>query len=293
MTDLARTRTGGFPIGVRRGWGAWQRDLPAYLEWVRRQRLSHVDLGNDAGTIIEKVGASGVEIGAVDLPRWKELLSGDPGLRRAAIDEAGACIEGCAAAGVKVFMTIMLPEDPTRPREENFDHMILSYSALVPVLEEAGAAIAIEGWPGPGALCCSPETLRALFLEIPSEAIGINFDPSHLLRLQIDPIRFLEEFANRVRHVHAKDTEWMPERAYEFGIDQPATFSAPHRFGGHSWRYTIPGHGHMRWTEALLRLHAAGYAGRLSIELEDEDFHGSESSEQRGIVLSRDFLLGC
>lgn len=290
MSELAHTRTGGFPIGVRRGWGGWQRELDAFLAWAKTNRFAFVDLGNDGDQLADAVTASGVAVGSVDLPGWKELLSPDEGKRRAAVARASEYVARGAAADVRRFLTIMLPEDPHRSREENFDHLIESYGALLPAVERAHAAIVIEGWPGPGALCCTPETLRALFAELPSPALAINYDPSHLVRMGVDPLRFLDEFVDRVRHVHAKDTELLPDACYEFGHEQPATFAAPHRFGGFTWRYTIPGRGGVRWPEVFVRLQAAGYDGRVSIELEDADYNGSEEGEQLGLLNARDFL---
>ena len=34
------------------------------------------------------------------------------------------------------------------------------------------------------------------------------------------------------------------------------------------------------------------YDGLVSVELEDEDFNGSEAGEKRGLVASKDFLMG-
>jgi len=109
----------------------------------------------------------------------------------------------------------------------------------------------------------------------------------------IDPLRFLDEFTLRILHTHAKDTELLPEALYEFGHEQPATFAAPRGFGGWAWRYTIPGRGAMRWAEAFARLAAAGYAGGVSVELEDEEFCGTDEGEQAGFRLARDFLARC
>lgn len=226
----------------------------------------------------------------MDLPAWKELLSPDETKRRDAVARAVAYIETCSRLGATRFFAIMLPEDPLRPRAENFGRMLESYAEVSTALERAGAALAIEGWPGPGALCCTPETLRALFRELPSPAIGINYDPSHLVRMHIDPLRFLDEFAGRVKHVHGKDAEIDGDRTYTFGTEQEPAFETSRRFGGPFWRYTLPGRGTVPWTSALERLKDAGFQGRISIELEDEHFNGTDSGEQRGFLESRDFL---
>jgi sugar phosphate isomerase/epimerase len=123
--------------------------------------------------------------------------------------------------------------------------------------------------------------------------MGINYDPSHLIRQGIDPLRFLGEFAGRVVHVHGKDTELLAENLYEYGSEQPPTFARPIPFGALHWRYTIPGHGVMRWGQALRILQAHGYAGCVCIELEDANFNGAEDSERFGILQGARFLEGC
>jgi sugar phosphate isomerase/epimerase len=67
----------------------------------------------------------------------------------------------------------------------------------------------------------------------------------------------------------------------------------PWRCGGNHRRYCIPGHGQMRWTKAFEILAAAGYKGRISIELEDGHFNGTEAGEKEGLLLARCYLEGC
>ncbi len=79
----------------------------------------------------------------------------------------------------------------------------------------------------------------------------------------------------------------------EDGTEQPATFAKSHGFGSMHWRYTIPGHGCVRWTRAFQILEANGYQGAVSIELEDENFNGSEAGEKQGILSGSAFLASC
>jgi sugar phosphate isomerase/epimerase len=171
--------------------------------------------------------------------------------------------------------------------------MVESFGELVPALEKADARLAVEGWPGPGALCCTPEAYRALFKELGSGAVAVNYDPSHLVRMGIDHLCFLREFAGRVRHVHGKDTEIREEDLYEYGNLQPPTFARPVAFGSMHWRYAIPGHGLVRWGEVFRILGEHGYPGCVSIELEDANFNGTEEGEKRGFLLGAQFLEGC
>lgn len=287
------TRTGSFPIGFRRGWSDWQKDLDGLIAWSNGNGIGVVDLGGDAEVSAPILKAAGIRVGSADLPSWGGLITADKPKREEAVAKQAAYVEACGAHGVKNYFLVMIPEDAGKPRSENFALMVEGLNLLTPHLEKHGVRLVIEGWPGPGALCCTPEGYRAVIKEVPSTSIGINYDPSHLIRMGIDPIRFLEEFADRVYHVHGKDTERFPEDVYEFGTEQPPTFAKGHGFGSVSWRYTIPGHGEMRWIRAFEILKARGYKGAVSIELEDENFNTDEAGEKQGILAGCRFLSSC
>jgi len=284
------TRTGGFPIGFRRMGSEWQKDLDGLVRWAKAAGFGAIDLGGDADAVAAKVTSAGLAVGSADLLDWRRLVSGDRSAREAAVARNSAYVEACARAGVREFFIVMLPEKPELPRRENFGYMVESLNALAPALERVGARMVIEGWPGPGALCCTPETLRATFKSCPSRAIGINYDPSHLVRMGIDHVRFVEEFGDRIYHVHGKDAELLDENLYEFGLEQPPTFARPVGFGGMTWRYTIPGHGQVRWTRVFSLLKEKHYKGSVSVELEDANFNGSEQGEKEGLLAGAQFL---
>ncbi|RYZ75270.1 MAG: sugar phosphate isomerase/epimerase, partial [Proteobacteria bacterium] len=151
---------------------------------------------------------------------WQKLMSADAGERREAVESNAAHIKEACESGATNFFCVMLPPDSKRARSENFDDLVESVAALAPTMQEAGARLVIEGWPGAGALCCTPESYRALLQRVPSKSVGINYDPSHLLRMGIDPIRFLKEFADHVGHVHGKDCEILNDDLYEYGWEQ-------------------------------------------------------------------------
>jgi sugar phosphate isomerase/epimerase len=286
------TRTGNFPIGIRRGWTDWQKDLPALLDWAQSNGINVIDLGRsveDAKTAT----AAGFRLGSIDLLEWHAMFSADAAKRKDAIARNNAYIAEAAAAGATNFFTVILPEDPALPRQENFGYAVEALAGIAPALEAANARLVIEGYPGPGALCCTPETYRAAFKEVPSQAIGINYDPSHLLRMGIDPIRFLKEFVGRVGHVHGKDTEILVDDLYEYGTEQPATFKTNPPFGASAWRYTIPGQGLTNWSEVFRILEANGYQGAVSIELEDRDYNGTPEGEKAGFLAGATYLSTC
>lgn len=289
---MMKTRSGNYSIGFRmRGWTT-KVSLSDVLSWTCEVGLGGVDIGKDADHEGRQVLDAGLWIGSADLAEWQGMISPNAETRRAAVAKNVAYIEACASFGPMNYFLVMLPENQALPRDENFGFMVESFSELVPVLEANDAKIVIEGWPGPGALVCTPETYRGLFDAVSSSAMGVNYDPSHLLRMGIDPIRFLKEFVGRVYHVHGKDTEILADNVYEFGTEQPATFAKAPPFGGHAWRYCIPGHGVTQWNEVFRILVERGYQGKVSIELEDANFNDGGDEEKFGILQAARYLEG-
>lgn len=293
---MSQTRTGTFPIGFRHGGSTWQQDLTALVAWACQHRFLSIDTGPLKPDELKQITEAGLKIGSVDLLQpWSALVSPDPARRRDAAQANADYIRRVVPAGANVFFSVALPDEPHRDRAENLRFAVDGYGQLVQSIKATGARIVLEGWPGGAphyaALACTPESCRILFKEIGSNILGVNFDPSHLIRMGIDPVRFLAEFIDRVYHVHAKDTEMLDEAIYEYGHLQPAVAAKPHGWGGHAWRYTIPGHGQVRWSKLLSILAANQYRGLLSIELEDENFNGTEEGEKRGLIASRDYLV--
>ena len=96
------------------------------------------------------------------------------------------------------------------------------------------------------------------------EGFGINFDPSHFEHQFLDSAAFVTEFADRIYHVHVKDSIRL--------LDGRSSILGGHlNFGeaGRGWDFVSPGHGDVDF-EALFRaLNRIGYQGPLSVEWED------------------------
>ncbi|WP_428937966.1 sugar phosphate isomerase/epimerase family protein [Fontivita pretiosa] len=289
------TRTGSFPIGFRRGWSDWQKkSIRELAQWARSSGFALLDLMNVSIEDLKTVRDAGLDVGSIDLLDFGRIMADDSGARKELIARNIEYIQRLAPAGAKVFFTCIIPADPTRPRAQNYDLAVECFAPIAHACAEHGAWLVVEGWPG-GApylanLGCTPETVRA-FLKDVGRGAGINYDPSHLIRLGVDHIRFLREFAPHVKHVHAKDTDLDADALYEYGT-QGAAFAKPHGFGEWTWRYTIPGHGVARWGEIFRILQSAGYKGGVCVELEDENFNGSEAGEKAALLHSLDFLRG-
>jgi sugar phosphate isomerase/epimerase len=293
-TAHARTRTGYFPIGLRLTGPLASQPLAETATWAKAAGFACVDIFANERATIAGWQQAGVAVGTVDLfeREWTGMLSADAGKRRATVALAQQAVRDVAASGGHIHFVVMLAEDLTLPRRETFRYMVESYGQLRDVLRETNTRIAIEGWPGCNAHCCNPESYRAFLREMNSPHFGINYDPSHLIRMGIDPLRFVREFAPQVVHVHGKDTLVDLERQYEIGHEQAGVFGEPFAWGGWNWRYTIPGKGSAPWSELFNVLRDAGYKGYVSIELEDADINGEVAREKAGFETARDFLKG-
>jgi sugar phosphate isomerase/epimerase len=291
-----RTRTGSFPIGFRRGWSDWQRGSVASLaQWASSVGFELLDVPTIAVAELGDLSKHGIRLGTADLQDFGRLMANDPADRAARIKQNVDHVRMLGAAGIKLFFSVVIPGDPNAKRADNHKLAVETYAPIAEAAASIGGFVVLEGWPGMDpilpSLACTPETVRSMLKEIP-RGLALNYDPSHLIRLGVDHIRFLKEFAPHVKHVHGKDTDLDADALYEFGTQQP-TFARPHGFGGATWRYTIPGHGLTRWTEAFTILKSAGYAGGVCIELEDEHFNGTEAGEKLALTTSAAFLASC
>ncbi len=176
-----------------------------------------MDVSNLTPEVKESCNQAGIGIGSIDAHHTSQLLSRDEARREDAVAAAKQQMTQIAELGGSVLFMCLVPEDHTLPRKEGFAIWKETFPEIVRHAEQSGIYIAIEGWPGPApyysTLGCTPEMLRAMFEVIPSKHFGLNYDPSHLVRLGIDYLRALSEFGDRINHCHGKDTEILPEEA--------------------------------------------------------------------------------
>jgi sugar phosphate isomerase/epimerase len=271
---------------------ARQMPFADYCRWCKENGFDGVDVGALTDEVKESVDAAGLEIGTADLMTFGGLFGSDDEAEKA-VSASRDVIDTAAKYGVKRLFTVFVPPDGSKGRAANFARLKETFGPVVSHAESRGVQIAVEGWPGGGphypALAVTPETVRALFEAFPSSALALNYDPSHLIRIGVDHIRFLHEFGARVVHCHGKDTAFDQEALYLHGNLGPV-FHKAKAFGEDWWRYTIPGEGVADWPKICAYLDSVGYDGFISVELEDFRYHQTWEAESEGLVRARRFL---
>jgi sugar phosphate isomerase/epimerase len=105
-------------------------------------------------------------------------------------------------------------------------------------------------------------------------AFGLNWDPSHMVWQDIDPVGFLLDFADRIYHVDCKDARRNTGNGRNGRMGSHLAWGNPRR----GWDFVSTGRGDVPWEAAFRALHHIGYAGPISIEWEDagmDRLHGA------------------
>ncbi|TDQ42164.1 sugar phosphate isomerase/epimerase family protein [Aureibacillus halotolerans] len=285
-----------FDIGMRISPNIRELGYEKMAEWAASVGIDVIDLPDLNEEIKAALDQAGVKPGSIDgkyLLGPSPFLGSDEGKISEALKELDESFARFSANGASVIFMCLMPPNNSQTRKESFAHFENSFYKVTELAEKHNVYLAMEGYPGSApaypTLGCTPETMRAMFKAAPSKHFGLNYDPSHLVRLGIDHLRVLEEFSDRIVYCHGKDTELLPEEQYLHG-HLPATFGSSYDFSEGSWRYTIPGEGIIQWDRIAVRLEKAGYKRAVSIELEDHRYWGTLENEQQGIVKARNHL---
>jgi sugar phosphate isomerase/epimerase len=238
----------------------------------------HLDIGAIAkdgpGEIADVLAQHKVEIGS--LAPMINLLSADLDLRARRIAEFRTAIDACQKLGVDTIVTFTgssfgmnfygLPGvgdgHASNRVGDNLRIFKEVYGPLADYAGERGVRIAFEtaGRGGPeGNLAHSPELWDAMFEAVPSPALGLSLDPSHLLWLHIPNIPdVIRAYGDRIYHFDGKDCEILRTRLARQGI-----------LGSGWWRYRLPGLGELDWSLIFSALADINYDGVIAIENED------------------------
>lgn len=253
--------------------------------------VSHIDVANldeaKAQEILAYAADKQVELSA--LAFYPNPLDENLTKRQAAIDHLHRLIDAAKLLNINL-VTTFIGRMQTKSITENLDEMEIVWKPILAHAEEAGVKIAIENcpmlftqdeWPGGQNLMTTPAIWRQVFARLDSDAIGLNYDPSHFVWQQIDYIAPLYEFKDKLFHVHYKDIKLYPEKLKDVGVmAAPLQYMSP----------KLPGLGDVDWGRYVSALTDIGFDGYSCIEVEDKSFEKNYGDVKKSVTLSTNYL---
>ncbi len=212
--------------------------------------------------------------------RHRDILSdrvwgdGDPeGVRSRAADEMKDTARMAAALGVGLVngftgssiwkCVAMFPPASAQMIDDGYADFERRWTPVQDVFDEVGVRFALEVHPSEIAYdYWTAKRVAQIMADRPG--FGFNWDPSHMVWQDVDPVAFLWDFQDRIFHVHCKDTrKRLNGRNGRLGSH--LAWADPRR----GWDFISTGHGDVPWEDAFRMLNAIGYDGPLSVEWED------------------------
>jgi sugar phosphate isomerase/epimerase len=216
-------------------------------------------------------------------------LDADESQAEVYIEHIKKVILTAAKLGIPVVNTFV-GRDPVKSVEDNLKKFAEVWPGIIKVAEENNIKIGIENcpmlftrdeWPGGKNLATTPAIWKKMFEIISSPAFGLNYDPSHLVWQQMDEIKPIFDFSDKLFHIHLKDVKVYRDKLNEVGImAYPLDYHSP----------KIPGLGDVNWRAFFSALTSVKYRGPVCIEVEDKAFEGSEDDIKSAILTSRNYI---
>jgi sugar phosphate isomerase/epimerase len=217
---------------------------------------------------------------------------GDPeGVRRRAAEEVKNTARAAAQFGVKVVngftgskiwhVLAMFPPVPPEMIENGYKDFADRWNPILDVFDEVGVKFGLEVHPSEIAydFWTTKKTLEAVNRR---QAFGINFDPSHLYWQMVDPVAFVYEYADRIYHMHVKESIRVLDGRN--GILSSHAFFGDHRRG---WDFVSPGRGGVPFERVFRALNDVGYEGPYSIEWEDNGMNRDQGAPEALALVRR------
>lgn len=227
-------------------------------------------------------------VGICSVSYYDNNLHPDPDERQAVNDHVATCIEAAALVGAPTVGTFV-GRDWTRSVKDNLTEAEEIFKPLVDLAGQKDVKLVIEncvmeGWHPdgyPGNLAYSPELWEWMF----DQGLYLNYDPSHLLWMGIDPVTAIEPYFDRIPLAQAKDIQLFPEQRHRYGWPgRSYTREDPWDTGW--WRYRVPGLGDVDWRGLVDVMYEHGYDGVLSVEHEDPVWGGTEDKVKTGLEIA-------
>ena len=219
--------------------------------------VTHIDVASldsvKADEILQYCKKKNITISA--LAYYPNVLDEDRECQKKSIDHLMKVIQASALLKINLVTTFI-----GRNKNLNItDNLELAENVWKPILEYAeslNVKIAIENcpmlftedeWPGGKNIAVSPAIWRELFKRLPSEYLGLNFDPSHFIWQEMDYIRPLYEFKDKIfirisewiRRQETKSEFWPRRFLIWFPVYQDMAMLTGRDISVHYWKSDI------------------------------------------------------
>lgn len=151
-----------------------------------------------------------------------------------------------------------------RSMDESFKKFGEVFNELSKRAEDLGLRLAVENCPMGGSwdratcnIAINERAWQRMFELVPSNALGLEWEPAHQMIQLIDPIPVLKKWVNKIYHLHGKDAsiDWNEVRTG--GVFRNSDEYAPER---------TPGFGDSDWRIIISILRQNGFEGDIAVE---------------------------
>ena len=181
----------------------------------------------------------------------------------------------CGFTGSSIWhLLYSFPPVPPEAIDEGYRRFAELWNPILDVFDECGVRFALEVHPTEIAFDIVTAR-RALDAVDGRNGFGFNFDPSHLQWQGMEPVRLIDEFPDRIYHVHMKDAA--------VTLDGRSGILASHLAFGSSergWDFRSVGRGDVDFEAIIRALNRIGYHGPLSVEWEDTGMDRERGAEE-------------
>ena len=248
------------------------------------QTLGAADLKRLAAEIRDAIGVADV---AVSLAMFGNPLE-DGELDRATLAGWEALIDNARLFGADIVGGFT-GRVRAKPIEDSLPRFREVWGALAKRAEDKGVRIAFENcamngnWTsGDWNIAHNPDAWEMMFNEVPSGALGLEWEPCHQLVYLIDPVPQVRKWGPKIFHVHGKDATVRWDVIREHGV-----------FGSRPFvQMRTPGFGDSDWARIISELRLAGYVGTIDIEGWHDPVY-REELEMTGQVRALNYLKDC
>lgn len=226
----------------------------------------------------------------------RNFIHDDPEIARHERVELYRRMQFAAQLGVRKFMfstgisqRLSMPESGGMDPLASLEPAVAFLEETLDLAERLDLVMMLENCPMYRNIATSPVMWQALFERFPHPRLGLCYDPSHFVWQMIDIYTPIRQFADKIMHVHLKDTSLDREMLSRIGILHNVGKERGY-YPNQWWRHTIIGGGEIDWKLFKQELDRIGYDGSYSFEMEDYQFELEPTKVRQGLRLQRKYL---